>query len=68
MEAIDEMIAWLEQRIKFHQDSIRNFRKYGRGMAKDIFISKGQIMEDEIIMERLFDMKEKKGDADHGSD
>ena len=56
MTAIESITEWVEQRIKFHQDSIRIFRKHGRGMTKDIFISKGQIMEDEIIIERLLDI------------
>lgn len=67
---VEKMMEFLEERIKFHRESIERFKTYGRPMHEDVLISNGQITEDEVIISWLFEIayEQKKGGMDHGSD
>lgn len=54
---LDKLIDEFEERIKFHRKSIEHFKTFGNMLQKDISISEGQIMEDSVIIEILFNLK-----------
>ena len=56
-EAIDKMVDILQDRINFHNETIERLEKYGKMFQADILLSKGQVMEDTVLMEMVFTMK-----------
>lgn len=52
----DKIIGMLEERIKFHEETIKTLKAYGKMHQNDILISEGQIMEDRYLIEAIFNM------------
>lgn len=55
-KSINDLIDMLDARIKIHKKNIEMFKEYGKMFQNDIFISEGQIMEDKLLMETLFNI------------
>jgi hypothetical protein len=56
-ESIDKIVDILQDRINFHEETIERFEKHGKMFQTDIILSKGQIMEDTVLMEMVFNIK-----------